>query len=118
MLADLDLVLLTSRAEGLPVALIEAGAAALPAVAMDVGGVSEVVAHERTGLVGSSADELAFHVDRLLQSPGERATLGRRARLRVADRYSAAALADRLEALYTAVVSERSAAFDKGSGAL
>lgn len=118
VLADLDLVLLTSRAEGLPVALIEAGAAALPAVAMDVGGVSEVVAHERTGFVGSSADELAFHVDRLLQSPAERATMGRRARLRVADRYSAAALADRLEALYAAVVSERSGAFDKGSGAL
>ena len=52
VLADLDAVLVTSRSEGLPVALIEAAAAGLPAVAMRVGGVSEVVAHERTGWLG------------------------------------------------------------------
>ncbi len=107
VLADLDLLLLTSRSEGLPVALVEAGAAALPAVATDVGGVGEVVAHERTGLLAAGPDELAFHVDRLVLSGAERAAMGRRARVRVAARHSAAALADRLEALYAAVLLER-----------
>jgi glycosyltransferase involved in cell wall biosynthesis len=105
--ADVDAVLLTSRTEGLPVALIEAGAAALPAVAMDVGGVAEVVAHERTGFVGTSVDELAYGVAQVCENPAERQAMGRRARIRVAARHTAESLADRLEELYRVVVEER-----------
>lgn len=107
--ADLDLVLLTSRAEGLPVALIEAGAAGLPVVATDVGGVGEVVAHERTGFLGSSTDELAFALAALLDRPDERRAMGARARLRVAARHSPDELAARLEELYGLVIEERRA---------
>ncbi len=108
VLADLDLVLLTSRSEGLPVALIEAGAAALPAVAADVGGVGEVIEHERTGLLGASTEDLTRALARLLDDPEERARMGERARLRVGHRYSAPALAGRLEDVYTTVREERS----------
>ncbi len=105
--ADLDLALLTSRTEGLPVALIEAAAAALPVVATPVGGVPEVVAHERTGFLGATADELAFGVGQVVENPAERMAMGRRARLRVAKRYSGEALADRLEAVYRTAVEGR-----------
>jgi glycosyltransferase involved in cell wall biosynthesis len=108
--AELDAVLLTSRSEGLPVALVEAGAAGLPALATNVGGVSEVVAHERTGYMAETPDELAFALDQLLANPAERLAMGQRARLRVAERHSGAALADRLEALYTAVHGEAACA--------
>ena len=110
VLSGLDAVLLTSRSEGLPVALIEAAAAGRPAVATDVGGVGEVVAHERTGFLGASVDELAFGLARLLDEPGLGPAMGRRARMRVASRYSAAALAGRLEDLYRIVVEERACA--------
>jgi glycosyltransferase involved in cell wall biosynthesis len=110
VLADLDAVLLTSRSEGLPVALIEAAAACRPAVASDVGGVGEVVAHERTGFLGASVDELAFGLARLLEEPALGPAMGRRARMRVAVRHSAAALAGRLEELYRIVVEERACA--------
>jgi len=100
VMADLDLVLLTSRTEGLPVALIEAAASALPVVATDVGGVAELVAHERTGFLGATADELAYGLAQLLDDADSRQAMGHRARLRVVKRHSAAALADRLEALY------------------
>jgi len=110
ILADLDAVLLTSRSEGLPVALIEAAAAGRPVVASDVGGVNEVVAHERTGFLGTSVDELAFGLARLLDEPGLGVAMGRRARMRVAARHSAAALAGRLEDLYRIVVEERACA--------
>jgi glycosyltransferase involved in cell wall biosynthesis len=109
-LADLDALLLTSRSEGLPVALIEAGAAGLPVVAARVGGVGEVVAEERTGFLGESVDELAFGLARLLDDPGLGRAMGQRARVRVAARHSAEALAERLERLYAAVVEERACA--------
>ena len=48
-LADLDVVVLSSRSEGTPVALIEALAAARPVVATDVGGVRHVVQDGETG---------------------------------------------------------------------
>lgn len=110
VLADLDAVLLTSHSEGLPVALIEAAAAGLPAVATRVGGVGEIVAEERTGFMGESVDELAFGLDRLLSEPGLAQACGRRARVRVAERHGADALAARLEAVYESAVEARACA--------
>lgn len=101
--AELDAVLLSSRSEGLPVALIEAGAAALPAVAFAVGGVDEVLVHERTGLLvepKDGVDGLAFALAQLLEDPRAAEAMGERARVRVVARHGAAALADRLETLY------------------
>lgn len=46
-----DLVLLTSRTEGLPGVVLEAAAAGIPSVGVDVGGVSEAIEHRITGLV-------------------------------------------------------------------
>lgn len=110
VLADLDVVLLTSRSEGMPVALIEAGAAGKPVVATPVGGVPEVVAHERTGFLGASVDELAFGLAQLLDLPAARPAFGQRARLRIEARHSADELARRLAAVYRAAVEERACA--------
>lgn len=104
VLGDLDVVLSTSRTEGMPVALIEAGAAGIPVVATPVGGVPELVAPGRTGFLGEDVDELAFGLEPFLLDPKLRAETGRRARLRVEKQHSARALADRLEAVYRAVV--------------
>ncbi len=46
-----DVLLLTSRTEGLPAAILEAGASSVPAVAVDVGGVREAVLDGETGFV-------------------------------------------------------------------
>jgi glycosyltransferase involved in cell wall biosynthesis len=106
-LADLDAVLATSRSEGLPVALIEAAAAALPVVATRAGGTEELVAEERTGFLGETVDELAFGLARLLDDERLGPALGRRGRIRVAERHGGDGLADRLEALYTTLLEER-----------
>jgi glycosyltransferase involved in cell wall biosynthesis len=52
----LDIFVLTSRAEGVPTALLESMAAGIPAVAMDVGGVGEAVVDGSTGLLVPSGD--------------------------------------------------------------
>lgn len=111
VLADLDLVLLTSRSEGLPVALIEAAAAGKPVVALNVGGVSEVVMHERTGWLADDVDGLAYGLAQYLDAPASLfGSIATRARLRVETRHSAKVLATRLEALYEGLVEERSCA--------
>jgi glycosyltransferase involved in cell wall biosynthesis len=46
-----DVLLLTSRTEGLPGAVLEAGAASVPALGVDVGGVSEAIDDGVTGIV-------------------------------------------------------------------
>ena len=110
VMSDVDVVLLTSRAEGMPIALIEAAAAGKPVVATGVGGVAEIVAHERTGFLGSSVDELAFGLAQLLDAPLLRTALGQRARTRVRARHSPEALCNRLEDIYRVVTSERACA--------
>jgi glycosyltransferase involved in cell wall biosynthesis len=107
VMTDLDVVLLTSRSEGLPVSLIEAAAAGLPAVATPVGGVPELVEHERTGFLGSTADELAHGLAQLLDAPAERLACGQRARIRATARHGAEGLARRLVEVYTVALAER-----------
>lgn len=51
VLAAADVVLLTSRTEGLPGVLIEAGLCGVPSVATDVGGVGEIVDDGVTGVL-------------------------------------------------------------------
>jgi glycosyltransferase involved in cell wall biosynthesis len=110
VLAFLVAVLLWSRSVCAPVALLVAAAAGKPAIATSVGGVGEIVAHERTGWLGSDADELAFGLAQFLDRPELTAGLGIRARLRVEKRNSAAALAARLEEVYARAVEERTCA--------
>jgi glycosyltransferase involved in cell wall biosynthesis len=88
-LSDLDVVALSSRNEGTPVALIEASAAARPVVATDVGGVRSVVAHGVTGLLARAGDgaALASSLARLLDNPGERRRMGAAGRAQVAHRF-------------------------------
>jgi glycosyltransferase involved in cell wall biosynthesis len=68
------------------------------------------VAHERTGFLGRGVDELAFGLAQLLDDPRLGPAMGLRARMRVATRHSAEALAGRLEDVYRIVVEERKCA--------
>jgi len=98
--ADLDVVVLTSRNEGSPVALIEAMAASRPVVATRAGGVAELVGD--AGLLANVDDAaaLASGVNRLLADRSFAAELGRRGRGRVVPAYSAARLIADIDALY------------------
>lgn len=101
-LGDLDAVVLSSRNEGTPVALIEASAAARPVVATDVGGVRSVVKDGVTGLVASPGDEeaLASALGRLLADTQGRARMGSAGREHVRDRFGEGRLLGDMRALY------------------
>lgn len=108
--ADLDLVALTSKNEGSPVALIEAMAAGRAVVATEVGGVADVVADRETGRLvpAPPAGTAIMFADALLslaEAPALRESLGREGRHRVLARYGASRLVQDIEALYGTLVA-------------
>jgi glycosyltransferase involved in cell wall biosynthesis len=106
--AAADLVLLTSDNEGMPVALIQAGLAGLPAVATRVGGVPEVVQDGETGLLGAArVSELAGHTVRLLRDEGLRLDLGRRAKAWTTERFGTERLVSDTRDLYASIAVAR-----------
>jgi glycosyltransferase involved in cell wall biosynthesis len=94
VLGGLDLVLLTSEAEGIPGVAIEALMAGCPIVTVPVGGVTEVVEHGVTGLVLDVDDPavMAETVAGLLADGETRGRMSRESRART-DRFSASAAA-------------------------
>ena len=94
-------------AEGLPTIVLEAAAAALPAIVSDHAGLPEAVAHEATGLVvpEGQVDALASALDALLASPELRARMGAAARRRAETMFDAETQAASLEDLYDRVLS-------------
>ena len=104
--SDLDVVALTSRNEGTPVALIEAAAAGIPVVATDVGGVRSVVEHGVTGLLAAAGDSetTAAHLAHLLGDRALRARMGAAGRCRVRTHFGERRLLDDVRALYGEVL--------------
>lgn len=109
VMAACDVVAMPSRAEGLPLVLLEALALARPVVAVPVGGVREVVRHEQTGLLcdGGDAKELAAAISRLLADPELAGRLGAAGRAYVRRAHVPERAARRLAATYRAVLAER-----------
>jgi glycosyltransferase involved in cell wall biosynthesis len=93
---------LPSHAEGLPMAMLEAMAAARAVVVTNVGAIPEAVAHGDNGLLVAPRDgaALAAALERVLADDALRARLGRRARETVEQRYSGPVVAERLAALW------------------
>ncbi len=87
VLPGFDVFALSSRFEGLPIALLEAMATGLPCVATAVGGIPEVVTDGHDGLLVAPADPvvLAEALTTLLGDPARRETLGRNATRRAGD---------------------------------
>lgn len=100
-MADLDVVVLSSRNEGTPGVLIEAGACARPVVSTDVGGVRSVVDDEVTGLLvpRDDAEAMAAALERVLADRELASRLGHAGREHVAH-FSLDRLVTDIKALY------------------
>jgi glycosyltransferase involved in cell wall biosynthesis len=98
----MDVFVLPSRFEGLPLAMLEAMRAGRAVVATDVGSVAEAVEHGETGLLVPSGDDdqLADAVATLLSDGELREAIGARAHDVAAKRFSSVRMARDFEALY------------------
>lgn len=104
----MDVYLMTSQFEGLPLALLEAMAAGRAVAVTAVGGIPEVVDDGETGVLRPFGDTggLADAAVGLLDDPDRRRALGRAARRRVEERFGIRRMAAELEAVYRTAVGE------------
>jgi len=84
-----DIFLSTSENEGMPIALIEAQLASLPVVATDVGSVSEVILHNKSGFVCDKSEiELVHAIRKLAKSRKLRIKFGEFGRVHAINAFS------------------------------
>ncbi|MFZ9985865.1 MAG: glycosyltransferase family 4 protein [Ilumatobacteraceae bacterium] len=108
VLAGLDIVVLCSDNEGIPLSLIEASACGTPIAATNVGSVSDVVIDGTNGLlVQPTVDALAEGVSRLLADEQLRVRLGAEGKRVASERFSITAAQERHRAMYRKLVSGR-----------
>lgn len=100
--ATFDVVVLTSRNEGTPVALIEAMAAGVPVVATAVGGIVDIVQDDVTGVLvrTRTPQAVAAAIRTITTNPERSRQLAADARRHVRQRFGADQLVDEIEALY------------------
>jgi len=108
--AGIDIFVLPSLNEGLPMTLLEAMAAGKPVVASRVGAISTVIKDQETGLLIAAADEAALTqaLRRLLADPELRLRLGRNARAHVEQNFTTAAMVQKYRTVYEEVLRRRS----------
>lgn len=101
-LAALDVFVLSTHWEGLPLVLLEAMAYARPVVATAVDGVPEAIDHDRTGVLVPHEDvgALAAGVNSILDDRAFASAMGEAGRQAVQERFSVAAFEANLRALY------------------
>ena len=98
-------LVMPSFAEGLPMVVMEAMAAARPVVATSIAGIPELVDHGRTGWLVPAGDAAALSaaLDELAEMPAAAWTrMGAAGRARVLARHDIDASAERLEGLIEA----------------
>jgi len=100
----IDVFMMTSVFEGLPIALLEAMSMECAIVATDAGGIREVVEQGESGYLVSvdSWRELAEPLDRLISSNTLRDQLGQSARVRVTESFGISRMVKELEERYLA----------------
>lgn len=106
-----DLAVLPSHTEGSPNVLLEAMAAGLPIIATAVGGVPEIVEHEKQALLveKQNPSELARSIERLLDDPDLCDRLSTAAQLSISA-YSPEAYRDAILSLYENCLTAKSKA--------
>lgn len=106
LLRTCSVLILPSRAENMPISLLEGMAAGAPVVATRVGAVPEVLANGELGAViaPGDADQLADAITEVLEDPQRAAATAEKARARARERWDVAVVADNVRRIYDEVL--------------
>ena len=100
-----DLLLITSKNEGLPLVMLEAANFAKPTLSKNVGGISEFITDNQTGyLVDGGADDIAQRIVELSNNKGSLLQTGINANKLLNEKFSVEIMAKNYQDLYLQLV--------------
>ena len=106
-LSNADLFILPSQWEGMPMSIIEAMGTGLPVIASDVGGVSDMLTQDESGLIiEPDADQLKDAIERVAGSETLRQKLGTTA-LAESETFSAVQMAQHYVDVYNSLIKKK-----------
>ena len=102
MCSAADIYLFPTLADNCPLSVIESMSCGLPVVTFDVGGVPEIIAHEKTGYIAKykDPDDLLHGVNMLLDDENLRSNLGEAGEKRARELFDAKAMTQKYHELY------------------
>ena len=105
-LSAMDIFMMTSEFEGLPIALLEAMSMECAVVSTDAGGIKELIRNGEDGFLEPVSEWKSLYnpLQFLLQNPEQIKIYGSKARQRVQDSFSMSAMVAQLEATYQDVI--------------
>ena len=105
-LPDVDVLLYLSESEGLGSAILAAGAQKTPVIASNIGGIPEIVDHERTGLLcENEIGSIAAALTRYAREPELAASCAEEAYAQVLERFSDDMIVERTLEVYRSVLA-------------
>ncbi|MCG0275463.1 MAG: glycosyltransferase family 4 protein [Thermosediminibacteraceae bacterium] len=109
IMSNSDVLVLSSRSEGLSLSLLEAMAMGKPVIATDVGGNPEIVKHGITGILVPPADPnaLADAMEYLIKNPGAAQKMAMTARQMVMERFTHVQMVNAVQNLLIDLASKR-----------
>ena len=113
VIANLDVLVMTPRWEGLPLLPLEAMLLGVPVVSTPVGGIPEVIEHNVSGWLGSTAAELAEGVEKIVNDATFRQDIIEQARDTAQSKFAQAEMVSQLKDFY-----QRCSAGDQGKSPL
>jgi glycosyltransferase involved in cell wall biosynthesis len=102
------LVLPTIAREGLPLSILEAMAYGVPVVASAVGGIPEIIEHDKNGYLVPPKDPraLADCIEQLIKNPDKRRNMAQEGFLTYQDRFQAQTMVSKIEHLYESSIGK------------
>ncbi len=103
ILRSLDIFVLTSSWEGMPISVLEAMACSRPVIATDTGGIAEVIVEDKTGFLvrAGDMDNMSEKLTNLLKNKDLRARIGHDAKDSLGQDFSLSNMAKLTQNLYT-----------------
>ena len=108
LMAHASMLVFPSRGpESLSRVLLEACALGIPVAAMNTGGTPDIIVPEESGLLSTTATELAWDVRRLRGDEALRHRLSAGARRHIEQRFDAPTVVQRIDTLYCELIGDR-----------
>lgn len=103
ILEHCDIGVLSSKSEGLPLAILEYGLASLPTIATSVGQCKEVIINEQTGLLvpSENPNALGEALESYINNSSKRELLGHSLHLHIDKNFSKKAIIDTIKGIYS-----------------